>query len=146
MKEKSTFSILDRMFLCFLAVVMVLSTIVISANKIVVYAVLSEQAGSFFGEEDISYAVPMTVRAKQKANTYDINGNIEPKVVVGSNDISVINGTRPARIAPTEPEADKIIGNILDVILIDYRRVIIYSLLNSNINQASGNRCEQEPE
>jgi len=43
------------------------------------------------------------------------NGNIEPKVVVGSNDISVINGTRPARIAPTEPEADKIIGNILSL-------------------------------
>lgn len=45
----------------------------------------------------------------------DKNGNIEPKVVVGSNDISVINGTRPARIAPTEPEADKIIGNILSL-------------------------------
>ena len=91
MKEKSTFSILDRMFLCFLAVVMVLSTIVISANKIVVYAVLSEQAGSFFGEEDISYAVPMTVRAKQKANTYDINGNIEPNRWIDVGDYCYID-------------------------------------------------------
>ena len=91
MKEKSTFSILDRMFLCFLAVVMVLSTIVISANKIVVYAVWSEQVVSFFGEEDTSYAVPMTVRAKQKANTYDINGNIEPNRWIDVGDYCYID-------------------------------------------------------